>query len=351
MPQVPDPVVSTAYRKRKKTAEERHAERSVLLQQEAAVSKGTVHWYDSSDQLPTSKPQRKAPLMFIDGYNYLNADPQLKQYMNGSQYDTDRARAILDKHLKTYAVAKGYQIEVVYDAMGSSGSEYASYREISNLVTAVYTAGCEADTYIIDCLDDVKQDVKQAHSQRTVMVVSDDRRIQESCGVYDLDTLLQYNVMAFANSFLIQELQQHSKQTKRGSFETASSSTAVPDVNSDTVAWARGLLEDLRVSYRGKHHHKDLRGNAQEERPLAEWGHFPPRASTESVGSRRGRGNVRNQAGSRGVDNLGEPGIWASQSQDGVAIDELLAKSSRDMDDLDDLLSIDVSRQFRLDEL
>lgn len=101
--------------------------------------------------------------IFVDGYNVINAWPQLRDIM---KYNLDSARQQLIETLQNYSSYKGHKIIVVFDAHMRKGSLEKS--EDHSGVKVIYTKeGETADSYIEKMVNNIGRKVE-------VLVVTSD---------------------------------------------------------------------------------------------------------------------------------------------------------------------------------
>lgn len=115
-----------------------------------------------------AKPkEEKSPLLLIDGYNLIFADPELKELAGR---DMGAARDSLIERLENYAGYTGMEVRIIFDAYNVVPGEGS--RESYTGVDAIYTAAGE--------LADVKiGQMAKAEKDRRIYVVSSDRLVQQ----------------------------------------------------------------------------------------------------------------------------------------------------------------------------
>lgn len=95
-------------------------------------------------------------VLFVDGYNILNAWPELK---NALEDDLEGARDKLNNYMFEYASFYGEDVYVVYDAYLTDSKK--ENIEFLNGVTIVYTKENQtADTYIERQVNELSKDVR-----------------------------------------------------------------------------------------------------------------------------------------------------------------------------------------------
>jgi predicted RNA-binding protein with PIN domain len=94
---------------------------------------------------------RAPPVLVVDGYNVLFSWERTKELMNCQEEGAlEEAREILVASLEGYSIMNGVRVIVAFDALGgeSNGITTETILEPSG-ITVVYTAECEADTWIV----------------------------------------------------------------------------------------------------------------------------------------------------------------------------------------------------------
>lgn len=95
-------------------------------------------------------------ILLVDGYNILNAWPELKQMLN---HDLEGARERLNDYMYEYAAYYGEEVYVVYDAYTRNNK--LENIEILNGVQIVYTKENQtADTFIERKVQELSRDVR-----------------------------------------------------------------------------------------------------------------------------------------------------------------------------------------------
>ncbi len=111
----------------------------------------------------------KKTICYIDGYNVINAWPELKREQS---FDLMSARNKLNHYIEEYASYYNEEITIVYDAYMTK-SRKAKNEKINNL-NIIYTKKNQtADSYIEKIVNEVSKDIRI-----TVKVVTSDWAIQ-----------------------------------------------------------------------------------------------------------------------------------------------------------------------------
>ena len=114
---------------------------------------------------------RSPPVLIVDGYNVLFSWDRTKELMNSEEDGSlEEAREILVTSLEAYSVMNGVRVIVAFDALGgeSNGISTETILDPSGM-SVVYTAECEADTWIVS-----KARTLIDRGARTIAVVTND---------------------------------------------------------------------------------------------------------------------------------------------------------------------------------
>lgn len=200
------PKVKQAYRKRRKSDEERLKEQAVsnqrhsgrtkylssedLLQKHAALA-SRQQPAGPQNSIVSKKVRSRAahPVVLIDGYNLLHFHPSTKQMMLDDR--VEEARSYLHIILKSFAAEhRSCEYVVVYDATSVSQSAADVDVRISDQVRAVFRAGRDADSVIINTIQQHHDEAWReaaagvapgSSQQQSYLVYTNDKRIAEMC--------------------------------------------------------------------------------------------------------------------------------------------------------------------------
>jgi len=306
------PRVKQAYRRQKKSSGERQQEQqqaraaeaaaragrevfldAQVLAAKAAAIQGSQQWFrdvmapvtnivpNLVQRLPlaaspsTSSGRGAPTLLVVDGFNLLHQHPSTKQDI--LQDNLHLAQQHMHKLLKAYAAQENVYVLVVYDAHSVSrsfGSSPSSRRQqhvqsIDDRVSTVHEAGMEADTIIIDLVQQLVQREAAAGAaghlgvtsplQLILRVFTNDTRIQEAVAsaVFEADNPQHGHIVSIhcsSSTGLSEELrlvenklqgaklqQQQQQRAAAGSFGMPLRQQP-PNPQHDTVAWAQHIL-------------------------------------------------------------------------------------------------------------
>ncbi len=111
----------------------------------------------------------KKTVCYIDGYNVINAWPELKREQN---FDLTSARSKLNDYIQEYASYYNEEVTIVYDAYMTKSKRVKS-EKLHNL-NIIYTKKNQtADSYIEKVVNELSKDIRI-----TVKVVTSDWAIQ-----------------------------------------------------------------------------------------------------------------------------------------------------------------------------